>query len=121
MQWFVQRWQVEVTLADVRAHLGAETQRQGSDKAIVRTTPLLLALFSRVSVMAHGLSQHHGLPVRRSAWYGKPQPTFSDALALVRRRLWAEQVFDTSRSGSDTQKIPDPILQRLTEVLCYAA
>ena len=121
VQWFVQRWQVEVTFAEVRAHLGVETQRQWSDKAIARTTPLLLALFSLVSVMAHRFSEHNSLPVRRSAWYRKTQPTFSDALALVRRRLWAEQVFDTSRSGSDVQKIPDPILRHLTELLCYAA
>jgi len=80
----------------------------------------LFSLFSLVSVMAHGLSKHHGLPVRRSAWYRKTQPTFSDALALVRRWLWAEQVVDTSRSRSNVQKIPDPILQRLTEVLCYS-
>src|SRR4051812_42500101 len=39
LTWFVQRWQVEVTFRDVRDHLGVETQRQWSDKAIARTTP----------------------------------------------------------------------------------
>lgn len=29
--WFRQRWQVEVTFEEVRAHLGVETQRQWSD------------------------------------------------------------------------------------------
>jgi len=28
LQWFRQRWQVEVTFEEVRAHLGVETQRQ---------------------------------------------------------------------------------------------
>ena len=45
LAWFVSRWQVEVTFAEVRAHLGVETQRQWSDKAILRTTPVLLGLF----------------------------------------------------------------------------
>ena len=43
---FVRRWQVEVTFAETRAHLGVETQRQWSDKAIARTTPALLGLYS---------------------------------------------------------------------------
>src|SRR3954452_58551 len=39
VRWFVQRWQVEVTFREVRDHLGVETQRQWSDRAIARTTP----------------------------------------------------------------------------------
>jgi len=50
--WFVQRWSVEVTLAEVRRHLGVETQRQWSDKAIARTTPVLMGLFSLVTLWA---------------------------------------------------------------------
>ncbi len=53
VSWFVQRWQVEVTFEEVRAHLGVETQRQWSDKAIERTTPILLGLFSWVTLAAH--------------------------------------------------------------------
>ncbi|HKM81647.1 MAG TPA: hypothetical protein VJY15_11870, partial [Candidatus Acidoferrum sp.] len=47
----------EVTFAEVRAHLGVETQRQWSDKAILRTTPVLLGLFSIVTLWAHDLSK----------------------------------------------------------------
>ena len=50
--WFVRRWRVEVTFQEVRHHLGVETQRQWSDKAIARTTPCLLALFSIVTLLA---------------------------------------------------------------------
>ena len=50
--WFVRRWRVEVTLAEVRRHLGVETQRQWSDLAILRTTPALLGLFSLVTLWA---------------------------------------------------------------------
>ena len=39
------RWQLEVTFQEVRTHLGVETQRQWSDLAITRTTPVLLGLF----------------------------------------------------------------------------
>ena len=84
--WFIQRWQVEVTLEEARRHLGMETQRQWSDKAIARSTPLLLGLFSWITLLAHTLySSHPPLTPRQAAWYPKPLPTFSDALALVRQ------------------------------------
>jgi hypothetical protein len=57
LQWFVSRWQLEVTFQDARAHLGIETQRQQrSDLAILRTTPALLGLFSLVTLGAHDLA-----------------------------------------------------------------
>src|SRR5512132_1108717 len=52
LPWVVMRWSVEVTFEEARAHLGFETQRQWSDKAITRTTPVLLGLFSVVTLAA---------------------------------------------------------------------
>ena len=61
--------------------------------------------------------------VRQTAWYYKSHPTFSDALALVRRQLWAqeEQTFCGSPSATDTVKVRREFLERLTDALCYAA
>ena len=56
LRWFVQRWQVEVTFREVRDHLGVEPQRQWSDKAIARTTPCLLGLFSLVALLGKQLT-----------------------------------------------------------------
>src|ERR687894_277198 len=84
VSWFVQRWQLEVTFQEARTHLGVETQRQWSDRAIARTTPCLLALFSIVTLMAAQLTARDRRHVAETAWYHKRQPTFSDALAAVR-------------------------------------
>lgn len=86
--WFVQRWRVEVTFEEVRVHLGVETQRQWSDKAIERVTPILLGLFSWITLAAHCLTKQKQLFVRQTAWYVKERPTFSDALSTVRQQLW---------------------------------
>ena len=40
LQWFVSRWQLEVTFQESRAHLGVETQRQWSGLAIPRVKPV---------------------------------------------------------------------------------
>src|SRR5215211_5522247 len=83
LSWFVLRWQMEVTFQETRRHLGVETQRQWSELAIRRTTPALLGLFSLVTLFAHQRMVARGAAaVRRAAWYRKPRPTFSDALAL---------------------------------------
>ena len=121
VKWFVLRWRVEVTFQEARAHLGVETQRQWSDLAIARTTPALLGLFSLVTLLADRSTRRGKLPVRQEAWYVKPLPTFSDALAVVRHRLWRGQDFHTSLSDTDMVKIPRLLLKRFTEALCYAA
>ena len=120
--WFMQRWQVEVTFEETRAHLGIETQRKWSDKAIARTTPALLALYSLVALLAHDrLGCGLPPPVRTAAWYTKAQPTFSDTLAWVRRWLWSHPYFSTSPPNPDMIQIPRSVLDRLTDTLCYAA
>ena len=93
LSWFVMRWQLEVTFQEVRRHLGFETQRQWSELAIRRTTPALLGLFSLITLFAHQRMTQSTETLRRVAWYRKPHPTFSDALALVRRELWASATF----------------------------
>jgi hypothetical protein len=119
--WFVLRWQVEVTFEEARAHLGVETQRQWSEKAILRTTPAWLGLFSLVTVFAHQLLQGNDLAARGAAWYQKPLPTFSDTLALVRRQLWPVSISWMSRAKDDVVIIPKALFDRLTDTLAYAA
>ncbi len=121
LAWFVQRWTVEVTFEEARAHLGVETQRQWSDKAIARTTPAVFALYSVVTLLAARLLETQNLPVRRAAWYAKESATFSDTIAYVRRYLWTHQHFQMSDTATEIIKIPRSLVERLTETLCYAA
>jgi hypothetical protein len=124
LRWFVTRWQLEVTFQEMRRHLGFETQRQWSDMAIRRTTPALLGLFSLVALFAHQrIREAAGVFRRQAAWYHKRHPTFSDALALVRKELWAQeqQTFYGSPLEADTIKVPRVFMERLTEAVCYAA
>lgn len=88
---YLKRWQVEVTFEEVRAHLGIETQRQWSDLSILRSTPCLMALFSLVTLWADCLNQMNKLTTFQTAWYVKPYPTFSDAVASIRFRIWQFQ------------------------------
>ena len=119
--WYVMRWNVEVTFEDARAHLGLETQRQWSDLAIARTTPALLGLYSLIVLIAHHLLKGQPLPIHTSAWYSKPEATFSDVIAFVRRYLWEHTEFLHSHDLARPIPIPDPVLRGLLDILCYAA
>jgi hypothetical protein len=123
ISWFARRWQMETTFQEVRQRLGFETQRQWSELAIRRTAPALLGLFSLVTLLAHQHMAKGADSARQTAWYRKPHPTFSDALAQVRRQLWTQEqaTFRGSPPEVDAVKVPREFVERLTDAVCYAA
>jgi hypothetical protein len=121
LSWFVRRWATEATFAEARRHLGMETQRQWSDRAVARTTPALLGLHSLATLWADELRRRSAILPRAAAWYTERTATFSDALAAVRRATWAHEALRASASDGETQKVPRAVLERLTDLACYAA
>jgi hypothetical protein len=121
LEWVVMRWSVEVTFEETRAHLGLETQRQWADRAIARTTPVLLALFSLVTLVALRLSQEGPIPVQATAWYHKAEPTFADCLTLVRRHLWRARYLVNSVPQADFVQFPREAFELLLTGLPLAA
>jgi hypothetical protein len=121
VRWFVRRWQVEVTFREVRDHLGVETQRPWSDRAIARTTPCLLALFSIVTLLAAHLDHRARSAVCTDAWYRKLRPTFADTLAAVRRQFWREQGLLLSGRRAEARKLRPALRHGIAYALCHAA
>jgi DDE superfamily endonuclease len=121
IRWFILRWNVEVTFAELRAHLGVETQRQWSNLAIARTIPTLFALYSIVILMAQKIIKDGLMPVKSFAWYSKSETTFSDVIALVRRRIWSSMNYTNSSPRPDSKLFQDDFLNVLLDQLCYAA
>jgi hypothetical protein len=117
---YVLRWNIEVTFEEVRAHLGLETQRHWSRRALGRTTPCLLGLFSLTVLMAQRLHPTT-LPLQQSRWYRKEEATFSDVLGAVRWHLWSAMNYTHSPSKPELCLIPKAIWNRLQQVACYTA
>lgn len=117
----VQRWGVEVTFEEARAHLGLETQRQWSDLAIGRTTPVLLGLFTVVTLAAARCHEAGLLSAEPTAWYAKGEPTFSDCLRLVRQRIWRARIGRGSAESADLIQFPSEVVEALIHGLASAA
>jgi hypothetical protein len=82
VEWFIQRWQTEVAHRNVREHLGVETQRQWSDNAIARTTPVLLGLYSLITLLAHTLARHRKVIARTAAWMWRASIAISRSIPV---------------------------------------
>jgi hypothetical protein len=120
LRYVVQRWSLEVTFEEARAHLGLETQRQWSDRAILRTTPVLLGLFSLVTLAALRCHEAGLLSAERTAWYAKEEPTFSDCLRLVRGRVWQARISGTSGNDADVIQLPRDFFEAAVQALSTA-
>ena len=121
ISWFTARWPIETTFQEVRAHLGFESPRQRVAKSVLRTAPCLLGLFSVVSLIFVQYARHHPIRLRSTRWYTKTEPTFSDALATVRRLLWSETIFETSSQHDAFEKLPRQLRRILLDRLSLAA
>jgi DDE superfamily endonuclease len=120
VQQFIKRWTIETTFEESRAHLGLETQRQWSDRAIERTTPCLFGFYSVVTLLVHALHPDGKVPIHRTAWYPKSHATFADGLAVVRQHIWRDLSSSTSADAPDLVGIPRSDLSRLLQAVCYA-
>jgi len=119
--YFTARWPIETTFQEVRAHLGFETTRQRVAKSVLRTGPCLLGLFSVICLIFADHVRHHSVPFTTSAWYAKQEPTFSDAIAGVRRLFWEQSIFAKPSDGDAFEKLPGPLRLFLLDQLARAA
>jgi hypothetical protein len=121
VSFFTGRWPIETTFQEVRHHLGFETTRQRVDKSVLRAAPCLLGLFSVVCLIYAEHVKHAKVSVHQTPWYVKCEPTFSDALATVRRLLWEQTLFKQPRLHRGYQKLPPPLRRTLLDLVSRAA
>ena len=128
IELYVDRWGLEVTFQEAREHLGVETQKQWSDKAIARTTPNLMALYSMVCLIGHRMNEEAPLTAEKTAWYDKDKVSFSDLLKAVRMTLWKDNLFFRKEFSDSSVKIQlqneglkDSVTDFLVKILMQAA
>lgn len=125
VELYAMRWNIEVTFEETRALLGFETTRHWCKKSVLRATPILMGLFTAVSLMWNELSTTIAKELlSQTPCYRKQNMTFSDVLYLVRREIWSNGLLQHHLSGecdSWLDRLPQPLRNSLLTQLAAAA
>jgi len=130
IELYALRWNIEVTFEESRALLGLETTRHWCRQSVLRVTPILFGLFTSIALVWSEMSPAQRAQAKRqrlsqTPCYQKREPTFSDALYLVRQQLWETSLLQGRVSGrvngSWLQELPQPIRSQIIWHLSAAA
>jgi hypothetical protein len=115
------RWNLEVTFQELRAHLGFEKTRQRVPNSVLRMAPCLLGLFSVICLIYHEYLKRHKVTTCDRPCYAKSEPTFTDAIATVRRLFWKETVLAQPYFRKACKNLPPKLQEFILDHFCQAA
>ena len=108
-------WSIEDTFRNTKQVLGGEDPQSWRGRGPERAAALSLWTYSVVwlwYVARHGAQA----PWQPRPWYAtKRTPSFGDALAALRRTLWARPIFHGCDPRSQLAKFPDALIDALAE------
>jgi hypothetical protein len=103
--WYATRWSVEVAFHDSKQHLGFEQPQGWSRRAVERTAPMAMLLYSLI-VLWFAQEGHRNWRPLDCPWYtSKAEPSFADMLATLRRVSVRQHVLSLALQGPGTRKI----------------
>ena len=117
LHWYAMRWSIEVTFHDAKQHLGFEQPQGWSRRAVERTAPMAMLLYSLIVLWFAESGHRLYEPVLRPWYVGKSHASFADMLTTLRRASVREQIFPMGLTRRGRRKI----LQTLDTALQAAA
>jgi len=114
------RWNLEVTFQELRAHLGFEKTRQRVPNSVLRMAPCLLGLFSVICLIYHEHLKRHKVTRCDRPCHAKSEPTFTDAIATVRRLFWKETVLAQPYFRKACKNLPPKLQEFILDHFCQA-
>lgn len=110
LEWYARRWAIEQTFQDSKMHLGFEQPQNWTPRAVQRTAPVAMLLYSLVVLWF----ARHGAGTWRAPqlpWYrSKRHPSFADMLNELRRQSVNQEVLKSAPQSR-------PHKNRLTKLL----
>jgi hypothetical protein len=107
---YAARWSMEVTNHDAKGQLGFEEPQGWTRRAVQRTAPVAMLLYSLV-VLWFSREGHRHYQAPRRPWYpGKTQASFADMLATLRCQSVRGEVLSMRLHGSGSRNIVNALL-----------
>ncbi len=114
---FVERWTIEVTFEESKRFLAVESMRNRKKESVLRSFPLLMGLFSLISLWYFQRSKKRPEVATAQSWYHKEQPTFADAIGAMRKDIWDLNLFSMLPKNNNMRKIPRAFMAFLSDSL----
>jgi hypothetical protein len=115
IETFSNRWALEVTFQETKGKLGLEDPQNRTERAVERTAPLALWLYTLVVIWYVRVGNRLRVAKTKTLpWYRqKAAPAFSDMLATLRRASWAERLVNPCAANPTLRKAIAPLLHYL--------
>jgi hypothetical protein len=117
LMWYARRWTGEVMIHDAKGQLGFEQPQGWTQKAALRTAPMIMLLYSLVVLWFIREGHTHYQPLQRPWLRHKTGPSFADMLATLR----SQSVLETFSSTPPTNHDHNQLLETLLHTLKQAA
>ncbi len=103
--WYAMRWSIEVSFHDSKQHLGFEQPQGWTRRAVERTAPMAMVLYSLI-VLWFASEGHRYYRARPCPWYtSKTDPSFADMHVALRRESVRQRILSLRLSGPGSRKI----------------
>jgi hypothetical protein len=104
LTWYARRWAVEVTFQESKGHLGFQEPQGWTRRAVERTAPVAMLLYSLIVVWFAGQGHRH-LAFPNRPWYRtKREPSFADMLTTLRRQCLRQRFLQTPAWDEGSRK-----------------
>jgi hypothetical protein len=103
--WYAMRWSVEVTFHDSKQYLGFEEPQGWTRKAVQRTAPVGMLLYSLILLWFAREGHRQWRPLNCPWYQRKTEASFADMLATLRRLSMRQQVFSLGVTGQGSRKV----------------
>lgn len=115
LTWYSWRWSIEQTFHDSKQYLGFEEPQGWSRRAVQRTAPMAMLLYSLIVIwfVENGHAAYR--PITRPWYLTKERASFADMLITLRTESVREQISTLGLSGPGSQKI-NQIVQHLAQL-----
>jgi len=105
LQWYAQRWCIEVTFRETKQFLGFQEPQGWTRKAVERTAPTAMLLYGLIVYWFATVGHKHFRRFPRPWYTRKRNASFREMLATLRMKSISEQLSQLSLSGPGSRKV----------------
>ena len=115
LTWYSWRWSIEQTFHDSKQYLGFEEPQGWSRRAVQRTAPMAMLLYSLIVIWFVEYGHVAYRPITRPWYLTKQHASFADMFVTLRCESAREHISTLGLSGPGSRKI-NQIVEHLTQL-----